>query len=901
MKRLLGYLLFVVWALPGISRELTVAYPRCEFRTDPLGIDVLHPRLSWELYSTGQNVLQTAYRILVADDVSLLQKNTGNIWDSRKVISSASIQVAYAGKALQPAKKYYWKVMLWDNKGKVSAWSITASWQMGLLSAKDWGNAKWIAYDVLPDSARIVPAEHGNGKREWGKRRNILPLLRKTFSIDREIKQATAFISGLGQFEMSINGKKLGDHFLDPGWTRYDKNALYVTFDITEYLHQGPNAVGVMLGNGLYYLPGERYRKMTGAYGYPKMITRIVVAYKDGSSENIVSDENWKTAPSPVIFSSMYGGEDYDATLEQEGWNTASFNDNSWKNAVMTEGHLLQSQTAEPIKVMQEFTPVKTTQLKNNLWVYDMGQNMSGIPQIAIKGNRGDTIRITAAELLKEDGTANQRATGSPSYFQYILKGNGIETWQPRFTYYGFRYVQVDLISRSADTSVAGLPSVISIKGLHTRNSMSATGSFNCSGELFNKTFDLILWSINSNTQSIFTDCPHRERLGWQEEVHLMGNSVKYNYELLQLAQKIFRDIKAGQTKEGLVTSTVPEFTEMHFANGYFRDSPEWGSNCIIFPWYIYQWYGDKQALADNYDVMQRYINYLDTKDSSYLLMYGLSDWYDLGPQRPGFCQLTPIGLTATAYYYYDLVILEKIARLLGKTNDAAKYAAWAIKVKNAFNQAFYHPDTRQYGTGSQTSNAIAVYMGMVPPKDKQAVIENIIKDLRRRDNSLTSGDIGYRYLLKVLDDAGRSDVIFDMNSRSDVPGYGYQIAKGATALTESWQALPIVSNNHLMLGHLMEWFYEGLAGIKQSPDSIAYKKIEIRPQPAGDITFANASYHSPYGEIRSDWKRTGKSFELNVTIPVNTTAEIFLPANTKYSKPVKVGSGMYRYVVDLK
>jgi hypothetical protein len=336
----------------------------------------------------------------------------------------------------------------------------------------------------------------------------------------------------------------------------------------------------------------------------------------------------------------------------------------------------------------------------------------------------------------------------------------------------------------------------------------------------------------------------------------------------------------------------------MHFADGYFRDSPEWGSNAILFPWSLYQWYGDKEELDNNYATMQKYVDYLRTKDSSHLLMYGLSDWYDLGPNRPGFCQLTPMGLTATAYYYNDLVVMKKIATLLGKKNDAVKYAQWADTVKLAFNKMFYHANTKQYGSGSQTANAIAISMGLVNEKDKKAVVENIVKDIQQRNYSLTSGDIGFHYLLKVLNDAGRNDIIFKMNNRTDVPGYGYQIVNGATALTESWQGLPIVSNNHLMLGHLMQWFYEGPAGISQAENSVGYKNIVIRPQVVGDITHAAASFQSPYGEIRLAWKKTGKSFELNVTVPANATATIYLPGA---DKAVKVGSGNYNYMSILK
>lgn len=911
------YLLLLMFSFVSVqmnAQQLSAHHLRCQQLENPLGVDELNPKLSWQLQSSQQNVLQTAYQVLVADDEALLKKNIGNLWDSKKINSTASIQINYSGKALQPAKRYFWKIKVWDNKGNVSAWSDVAFWQMGLPKQADWKNAKWIAYENLADSLKFFPAEHGNGKKEWGKRPDVLPLFRKEFSVAKKIKHATAFICGLGQFEMSINGKKVGDHFLDPGWTKYNKQAQYVTFDITSYLGSAANTVAVMLGNGFYYIPGERYRKMTGAYGYPKLIARILIEYSDGTTENIVSNQTWKTAPSPITFSSIYGGENYDARLEQRGWDETGFNDRQWKQAVITEPHVLVSQTATPVKVMQEFDPISSKELKSNLWMYDMAQNMSGIPAIKVKGRKGDTVRITCAELLKEDGTANQKATGSSSYFQYILNGNAEEDWQPRFAYYGFRYVQVDLLPDVNNQDTANTK-IISVKALHTRNSTATTGTFNCSNELFNKTFFLIKWAINSNMQSIFTDCPHRERLGWQEQLHLMGNALQYNYDIQSLAVKIMADIRAEQNANGLVPSTIPEYTEMHFADGYFRDSPEWGSNVILFPWNLYQWYGNKDELTKNYTAMQKYVNYLHSKDSSYLLMYGLSDWYDLGPNRPGFCQLTPMGLTATAYYYNDLVLMNKIAGMLGKTTDAVKYAAWASYVKQAFNKAYYHPETKQYGSGSQTSNAIAVSFGLVNVKEKAAVIENIVKEIQQRNYSLTSGDIGFHHLLKVLYEAGRSDVIYLMNNRNDVPGYGYQIAKGATALTESWLAAPIVSNNHFMLGHLMEWFYAGLAGIQQRNTSVGYKEIEIKPEVAGDITNAKATFQSPYGLIKSEWTKSVIAFNLQVEIPANSTAVVHIPAKNGQTvlqngkkatvvyvngrAVVKIGSGNYEFSVE--
>jgi len=917
------YILLLLLPLHIFAQGIKVSNLQCEYKSDPSGIENTTPELSWQISSTQRDVMQTAYHILVADNIESLNKGVGNIWDSKKINSSASIQITYNGKPLSAAKTYYWKVMVWDNHKHASAWSNVANWQMGLLTASDWKNAKWIAYAQMPDSMRIVPFAANRGPKGLPPVNDVLPLLRKTFTVEKAIKKATVYISGLGHFDMSLNGKKVADHFLDPGWAQYDKQALYVPFDITKQLQQGNNTIGVMLGNGFYFIPRDkRYRKMTGAYGYPKMICRVVIEYADGTVSNVVSDESWKTAPGPITFTSIYGGEDYNANMEQPGWDTNDFNAANWQNAITVTGPpQLNAQAADPLKIMQEFDPKTKKQLSDGSWVYDLGQNFSGIPQITVQGKKGDTVHITPAELLHPDGSANQNGSGKPHYYNYILKGNGIETWHPQFTYYGFRYLQVEGAVPQGEAKGKQLPVLLAIKGLHTRNAAKRVGSFVCSNELFNRTYTLIDWAMKSNMASVFTDCPHREKLGWLEEAHLVGSSLRYNYDIHRLALKCISDMRLAQTPEGLIPEIAPEFTKF---GEPFRDSPEWGSNGVILPWYVYEWYGDKKVLAESYDMMKRYIAYLGTRANDHILTQGLGDWYDQGPKGPGYSQQTPKGITATAFYYYDLCIAAKTATLLHKTQDAAGYQKLAAEVKQAYNKAFFNPQTKEYGTGSQTANAISVYMGLVDQQYKTDVTNNIVKDLRDRGNALTAGDIGFRYLLRALDAAGRSDVIYDMNSRSDVPGYGYQLAHGATALTESWAALPAVSNNHFMLGHIMEWFYSGLAGIRSAPGSIAMKTIEIRPEPVGDVTYAKANYDSPYGMIATDWKKTANSFELTVQIPANTTAMIYLPANvgeqiTESSQPIKIvsavkflgykdgkamikaGSGIYHFIAQKK
>ena len=879
MKRLFCVCLLFI-SVAGFSQKLLVAGLSCENADNPSGIETLSPSLSWKIYSNNRGVRQTAYRILVADDSSLLKQHKGNVWDSKKVPVEHSIHVAYLGKPLLSAKTYYWKVMVWDNQKNASAWSKIAQWQMGLLNDGDWKEAKWIGYEELPDSLYVVPAEHQKGPAKWQGIKDVLPLLRTTIIIKKPVKKATAFICGLGHFELSANGQKIGDHFLDPGWTKYDKEAQYVAFNITGNLKQGKNALGVMLGNGFYFIPGERYRKLSGAYGYPKARMRLQIEYRDGTTQDFVTNEEWKTSRSPITFSSIYGGEDYNATLEQKGWNTINFNDATWRKAVEVKGvPKLYHQLNPPLRVFETFSPRKQTKIRDGVYVFDLAQNASGIPQVQVQGKRGDTVKIIPGELLKEDGTVSQRATGSPVYFQYILKGDGIETWQPRFSYYGFRYLQVENCKVEND-NLSTLPLLVQVKGLHTRSSAKTIGSFSCSSDLFNRIHNLIDWSVKSNMASVLTDCPHREKLGWLEQVHLMGNSIQYNYDVANYFKKTLKDIQTAQGDSFHVPEYVPEFVKMPFMDGIFTDSPEWGSTAIILPWYLYKWYGDKKVLEENYDLMQRYQKHLQNKAKDNILLYGLSDWYDLGPARPGLAQLTPMGLTATAIYYYDLNILISTAFLLNKEQDAFYYDSIARDVHQAFNEKFLHKDSLYYGSNSQTANAMPLYFGLVPEEYKQAVLDNLIKDIRNRDNSITAGDIGFRYLLKVLQENGRSDIIYDMNSRSDVPGYGYQLAKGATALTESWQALPNVSNNHLMLGHIMEWFHNGLGGIKQAEKSVGYRQIEIDPQVVGDITYTNVSYESPYGTIKSDSKKTGNNFHLNVSIPGNTSAIVYLPAS---------------------
>jgi hypothetical protein len=836
---------------------------------------------SWQIKTSQRAWTQSAYQIQVANSPESLKASKNLIWDSGKVKSEQSNLVSSAGLILKPAQTYFWRVKIWSNENKESVWSEPATFKTGLEAERDWQGAQWIGYEDMPASKRMVPGVHGNGDKlgELCVDRPVVPLFRKEFEVGKKVKEATLYITGLGQYEASINGKKVGNSFLSPGWTNYDKTILYNTYDVTSMLKQGKNAIGAVVGNGFYNINRERYRKLVIAWGNPKMIGQLRIRFTDGTEQILVTGPDWKTAPSPITYTSIYGGEDYDARLEQNGWNTAGFNDSAWESALLVTspaGKLVEEYDY-PLEIKETFSAKTIKKLADGAYLYDFGQNASGIVELKVKGKKGQAVRLTPSELIRLDGQPNQSATGSPNYFSYILKGDGLETWQPRFTYTGFRYVKVEgAVPEKEMTTDA--TAIVDLKLLHNRNSTPQTGSFSCSNELFNRTFTLINWGIKSNLQSVLTDCPHREKLGWLEQTFLMGSAVHYNFDLYQLYTKQVNDMMEAQLSNGLVPDIAPEYVPF---GGGFRDSPEWGSAAVILPWMIYHWYGDATVMEKAWPMMNRYAEYLKSKSENHILSHGLGDWFDLGPKQPGEAQLTPKSLTATAIYYYDLKLLAEMAGVLKKGDEQKRLSTWANEIKTAFNAKFFNAETGIISTGSQTAMAMPWCVGLVDDQYKEKVMQNLEKSIREQGKPLTAGDVGFHFLVEALTNSGRSQLLYEMNNRDDVPGYGFQLKKGATALTESWAALENVSNNHLMLGHLMDWFYAGLGGIGQTENSVAYKEIEIKPEMVGDLTWVKSSYQSPYGEIRSDWEKSGTGLKMNVTVPANTTAWVYVPAKS--------------------
>lgn len=882
------------------DRLATVEYLRCEYRVDPLAVESAHPRLSWEMHDARRGAKQTAYQVLVASSPDKLAADQGDLWDSGKVVSDQSIHVAYAGKPLESRMQCYWKVRVWDQDGRPSPWSNPARWTMGLLKLEDW-KAQWILGATKLDAS--LP----------------LPIFRQTFDVTKPVRRAEVYACGLGFHEVRLNGKKLGDNVLEPGWTNYRESCRYSTYDVTQQVVQGRNAIGVMLGNGMYNVLGGRYTKFTGSFGPPMFVLQLHIDYADGTSSVVNSDPSWKVAEGPVRFSCIYGGEDYDARKEMTGWDEPSFNDSAWTAAkgIINPGAKLVAESAPPIKVMEEFKPVKVTQPKPGVFVYDLGQNHSGFPQLTVQGPAGATVKMIPGELLEADGQVRQKHSGTPMWFAYTLKGNGREVWHPRFSYYGYRYVQVEGAAPADTPDVpAELPRILDFRGLFVHCSAATVGQFTCSNPKINRVHQIINAAIQSNLQSVSTDCPHREKMGWLEQSHLMAGGLMFNYDVPAFYAKICDDMQQAQTADGLIPDIAPEYTVFP---GAFRDSPEFGSAYVIDPWRVYQMYGDTAVLAKHYDSMKRYVAYLGSKAKGHIVSHGLSDWADYGPNPPGESQLSPRGLTATAIYYQDITLLEKMARLLGKTDDAEQFAKLAGEVRTAFNAKFFLADKNQYERNSQTANAMPLMLGLVEENRRPAVLDNLVKVLRDNGNRVNAGDIGFMYLMRALSDGGRGDVLYDVVCQEDGPGYMYQLKKGATTMTETWDCYPDWSQNHCMLGHVEEWFYRGLGGICLDPADPGFKHFTIAPQVVGELTSATASHRSMYGTIVSDWRREGDSLTLNVTVPANTTATICVPTKdaatvVESGKPAvqaegvkflrmdgrsavyEVGSGVYRF-----
>lgn len=842
------FLLLVSAALSFSARALTVEALRCEHLSGPSGIDVAQPRLGWQIAADGRRVLQSAWQVLVASSAAKLAADEGDLWDSGRVPGDQSVLVDYAGKRLPSRAECFWKVRVWTGGETPSRWSKPAKWTMGLLAPADW-SAKWIG---SPTTNRVEAA----------------PLLRREFDVAKRVRRATAYVSGLGYFELSLNGRRVGDHELDPKNTRYDRRVLYVTHDVTDQVRRGRNALGVVLGNGWYNYHNKNAWDFDTApwRAKPALLLQLEIEFTDGTTQTVVSDGSWKYATGPVVFDAMLAGETYDARLERPGWDKAGHDDAAWAAArvVAAPKGRVTAQMIPPIRALRTIKPVKMTEPKPGVFLFDFGQNMAGTFRLTVRGPAGADVKIETAELLNKDGSLNASNinTFSKSYpfqtYHYILKGRGTESWRPRFMYDGFQYAQV--------SGFPGRPSLASIEAIVEHTDLPPAGSFACANELLNRIQHCTWWSFVNNFHGHPTDCPNREKNGWTGDAHLAAETGLYNFDAAACYTQWLRDFRDEQQDDGSLPGIIPTG-----GWGYtWGNGPAWDSALVLIPWYVWQYRGDRRILEENYENMRRYVDYLTTRASNGIVKIGLGDW------APAHTK-TPEAITSTGYYACDALIVSQVAALLGRKEDAAKYAALFASIRQAFNQAFFDPQTSKYGKGEQTALACALYQQLADPAHIPGVLSNLVADIEAKANHLDCGILGTKYLMHALTDNGRGDVAWTLATQPTSPGWGAMVLQGATTLWEQWNGGG--THNHIMFGDISAWFYRTLAGIRPDPAAPGFKRIIIAPQLLGDLKSASAWHDSPYGRIASSWKREKGLLTLSVTIPPNTTARIHLPA----------------------
>ena len=877
------------------------------------------PRLSWTMQSEENGTYQTAY------EIEMYERHTRRaVWNSGKVISSQSHLVSTEGAQILADSHYTyaWRVRAWDETDTPSAWSKEAHFRH--VTPWEFNQGKWIGAITRKD-ARLPDGRKFHGtdlkkpevKALWEAVDTLSGKsiqLRKAFHASKAIAEATVYVCGLGNYELSLNGKKVGDGEFTPLWSDFDKTVYYNVYDVTTQLQKGENVAGVILGNGFYNVQGGRYVKLKISFGPPTLQFKLKINYTDGTQEVVTSGSDWKYTLSPITFNCIYGGESYDARLEQKGWDKPGFNDAAWLPVVIQEGPkgVLRPQQAPPVKIMERYDVQTVTKLTAeqvasatvstkrtvdpSAFVLDMGQNLAGFPEITVRGKKGQKVTLLVGESLTEEGAANQRQTGRQHYYEYTLKGDGEETWHPRFTYYGFRYIQVEGAVMPGDKNPAKLPVLKKINSCFIYNSAPKVSTFESSNALFNATHRLIEKAVRSNMQAVFTDCPHREKLGWLEQTHLNGPGLLYNYDLRSYIPKIIQDMADAQHPNGAMPSIAPQYVIFEGPGmDDFAESPEWGCAFVVLPAMYEEFYGDDSLIRKYYHQMRAYVDYLTSRSENHIVSFGLGDWYDYGDFRAGFSRNTPVPLVATAHYYMSVEYLIRAARKVNNAFDANYYSKLLSEIRSAFDKAFLDSEKNLYGTGSQCSEALPVFLNIAHSQ----ALNNLVKDIEAHGNRLTTGDVGNRYLIQTLARNGQNELVYKMFNHDEAPGYGFQLKFGATTLTEQWDPRQGSSWNHFMMGQIDEWFFNSLGGISSAGrDKAGFKAIDIRPQPVGDLTAVKASTLTPYGEVRVDWTVTGTTFTLHVHVPVNTTANVYLPrrAIAQGHEPEVVGSGNHTF-----
>jgi alpha-L-rhamnosidase len=1002
---------------------------QCEYRLNPQGLDVVQPRLFWEVQSAERDQMQTAYQILVASSEPLLQKNAGDLWDSGKVASDETINIIYSGKPLKSGAQCFWKVKTWDKNGQASDWSAPAKWSLGLLKQNDWqgkwigldqgektndfGGAQWIWFPEgnpaesapvctryfrrvfeLPANQEVsaaiieitaddqfdmyvngLAAGKGNG---WGSPKTIdlaavlkpgknilavearnvgnnpnpagvlaklkvgfkpgtpwtlttgdgwksatnaeagwtalafddsawpntkllgeygtqswgiiqsddrpLPAryLRREFSVEKKVRRATAYLCGLGLSELYLNGRKVSDDVLSPAIASYDQRAFYVTYDVTDHLRRGENAIGVILGNGRFYAPRVRVPAECRTFGYPKLLLQLNVEYTDGTTSQIVSDEKWKlTANGPIRANNEFDGEVFDARMEMPGWSQVKFDDSQWEPAQLVSpgAPVLSAQIGEPIRVLETIRPVAITHPKPGVYIYDLGQNMAGWCRLKVNGLAGTVVKLRHGEELNPDGslyTANMRSAKAED--SYTLKGKGVEIYEPRFTHHGFRFVEV--------TGFPGQLELDAIEGKVVHDALPKVGEFATSNPLINQIYHNIYWGVRDNYRSLPTDMPRDERQGWMGDRQEVSKGETYLFNIAPLYSQWLTDINDAQRADGSVPDVCPAFWPL------YQDGVVWASTYTIVPNMLYDQYGDVGILQKHYASLKQWSDYMAKfLENDLMPRNTYADWCfpprlksEMTVINSTDPKLTTDGnMMSTAIFYHDLQLMARSARLLGKTEDAEHFETLAGKIKVAFNQRYYHSELGYYDNGTQTSCVLPLAFGMVPDECKAKVFARLVKKITvESDNHLGTGLIGGHYLMRVLSDNGRPDLAYTIVTQTTYPSWGYMISKGATTVWELWNGDTADSgmnarNIVMLIGDLNIWLHEYLGGIR--PGTPGFKNIIIKPEVVGGLDWVKVGYDSIRGRINSEWHQSAGRFELHITIPANTMATVYLPA----------------------
>lgn len=848
---------------------------KCEYLKNPIGIDNPNPRLSWKLSDNRLGAKQTAYKIIVDSDSLIVLAGKGDVWNTGKVTAD-SILVTYCGKKLLPFTKYYWKVIVWDMNNMESS-SAIHSFETGTMDMKNWQGA-WIGDGKDID---YEPA----------------PYFRKEFILDKKIKSARAYIAAAGLYELFINGEKTGDHRLDPMYTRFDRRNLYVTYDITNQLQNGGNAIGVLLGNGWYNHQSKAVWDFDRApwRNRPTFCLDIRITYADGSTQVIPTDLTWKTSSGSLIFNSIYTGEHYDASLEQKGWNTANFNDSKWHGVSFRSApsNNITAQQVHPIRNVSTLPAKSIKKLNDNTYVFDFGQNMAGVTKINISGEEGTEIRIKHGERLYDNGHIDMsnidvyyRGDNEKDPFQtdiFILSGEGEEEFMAKFNYKGFRYAEV----------IGSKPIELDEKSLTAyfmHSDVPPKGTIETSNPLINRLWQATNNAYLSNLMGYPTDCPQREKNGWTGDGHFAIETALYNFDGITVYEKWLADHRDEQQPNGVLPDIIPTG-----GWGYGTDNGlDWTSTIAIIPWNIYLFYGDSKLLSDCYENIKRYVDYVDRTSPTGLTSWGRGDWVPVKSR-------SNLELTSSVYFYVDTKILANAAKLFNKEDDYRYYSALSEKIKNAVNDKYLNRETGIYANGTQTELSVPLQWKIVPEEMISKVAQNLAKKVEETDFHLDVGVLGAKAILNALSENGYVDAAYKVAAQETYPSWGWWIKNGATTLLENWDldAERDISDNHMMFGEIGAWFFKGLGGIFPDPERPGFKHIILRPNFVKELESFESQHDSPYGKIISRWDRKKKNINYRIVIPPNSTATLFLPDYIKGEKIISLDAG--NHLLNLK